>query len=106
MQIDLGFFPLMWILYFISPWLSIDGQAEKKTWGKHWVALPPGHHVFEAWFPYLFSHQQCLGSLAIDLAPGGTYLIKYRPPWLVFLPGKLTLVDRPALPAATVRQLP
>lgn len=105
-EIDLGFFPLMWILYLVKPWLSVNGQAERKTWGKHLLTLPPGPTHIEAWYPYIFRSRTCPGSIHLDLAPGATYRIKYRSAWLVFLDGKMTVVDAPALPSATARQLP
>lgn len=105
-EIDLGFFPLMWILYLVKPWLSVNGQAERKTWGKHVLTLAPGSYHFEAWYPYIFRSRTCPGSLNLEVAPGGNYKIKYRSAWLVFLAGKMTLVDQPALPPATARQLP
>ncbi len=105
-EIDLGFFPLMWILFLIKPWLAVNGQAERKTWGTHHLTLPPGPYHFEAWYPYIFRSRTSPGSLHLDLAPGGVYKLKYRPAWLVFLDGKMTAVDLPQLPSATARQLP
>jgi hypothetical protein len=32
-EIDLGFFRLMWILYVVSPRVAIDGKEERRTWG-------------------------------------------------------------------------
>ena len=101
-EVDLGFFPLMWILFLITPCLSIDGHVERRPWGKHELVLAPGTHLFEAWYPYIFRSQTSLGRLALNLLPGMTYRIKYRPAWLVFLPGKMTVVEQPALPAAKV----
>ncbi|HEU0035973.1 MAG TPA: hypothetical protein VFQ53_35420 [Kofleriaceae bacterium] len=105
-DVELKFFPLMWILYLVKPWLSVNGMAERRTWDTHSLSLAPGRYQFEAWFPYMFSSQTCKGSVVVDLAPGGSYKLKYRPAWLVFLPGKLTVVSSPALPQATARQLP
>jgi hypothetical protein len=79
---------------------------QKQSWGKVQLQLPPGRHVFEAWYPYLFSSQQSKGTIVLDLLPGGSYKIKYRPAWLVFLAGSFTLVGQPMLPPAHVHQLP
>ena len=105
-EIDLGFFPLMWILFFVSPWLAIDGHAQQRSWGKHQLMIPPGLHRFDAWYPYIFRSQTSIGSLVIDLLPGAAYRFRYRPAWLVVLPGKMTVIEQPARPAATARQLP
>ncbi|HTL33031.1 MAG TPA: hypothetical protein VL326_07895 [Kofleriaceae bacterium] len=97
LEVDLGFFPLMWILYLVSPWLSINGHAQKQSWGIVRLTLPPGQYLIEAWYPYLFSSQQSKGSMSLMLAPGGFYRVKYRPAWLVFLAGSMTLVTQQLL---------
>ena len=105
-EIDLGFFPLMWILFLVKPWLAVNGAAERKTWGTHHLTLPPGQTRFEAWYPYIFRSRTSPGWAIVDLEPRGVYKLKYRPAWLVFLDGKMTIVGQPQLPAATARQLP
>jgi hypothetical protein len=105
-EVELSFFPLMWILYLIKPWLSIDGASGVKTWGTHVMTVAPGQHTFEAWYPYLFTSQTSKGSITLDLAAGGHYKLRYRPAWLVFLAGSMKLVNAPALPQATARALP
>jgi hypothetical protein len=105
-EIDLGFFPLMWFLFFIRPWLAVNGQAERTSWGKHQLTLAPGSYYFEAWYPYIFRARTSNASLRIELVAGGVYQIKYRPPWIVLFPGKMTVVSQPQLPPATARQLP
>jgi hypothetical protein len=105
-EVELSFFPLMWLLYFVKPWLSVNGVAERKTWATHSLSLAPGRYQFDAWFPYMLSSQTCKGSTVVDLAAGGSYKLRYRPAWLVFLPGKLRVIGAPALPTATARQLP
>lgn len=100
-EVELSFFPLMWILYLVSPWISINGNAQRKSWGKHPLELPAGQYQIEAWFPYLFKAQCCKASYLLNVVPGGTYKLRYRPAWLMFLPGTLKLVEQPQLPAAT-----
>ena len=100
-DVELGFFPLMWILYLCTPWLSINGQAQPSKWGTHTLNLPPGRHQIEAWYPYLFKSRTSPGSIVIDVVAGGSYKVRYRPAWLVFLDGKMKLVEQPQLPAAT-----
>jgi hypothetical protein len=103
-EIDLGFFPLMWTLLLVRPRLSIDGVVEKRSWGKHAFTLPAGHHVIEAWFPYVFPGKMCRGSIELELAAGTSYRLRYRPTWLFFA-GEIVVVAQPLLPTATARQL-
>ena len=105
-EIELSFFFMMWILFLVTPSIAINGMAQQRKWGTHTFSLPAGSYVFEAWYPYLFSSRTSVGGLALTLAPGGHYRLRYRPAWLVFLSGSMRLVSGPALPAATVHQLP
>ena len=103
-EIDLGFFPLMWMMNFVRPRLSIDGVVEKRSWGKHPVTLREGRHDIEAWFPYLLPGKVCRGSITLELEAGKSYKLRYRPGWL-FMSGKMTVVEQAMLPSATVHQL-
>ena len=105
-EIELSFFFMMWILYLVTPSIAVNGMAERRPWGKHAFQLPPGRYRFEAWYPYLFTSQTSRGVIDLDRVPGGHDRLRYRPAWLVFLPGSLKLVAGPALPAATARALP
>jgi hypothetical protein len=105
-EIELSFFFMMWILYLVTPSISINGMAQRRPWGKHGFSLPPGRYHFAAWYPYLFTSQTSVGSLVVDLLPGAHYRLRYRPAWLVFLAGSMKLVEGPALPPATAYQLP
>ena len=106
LEVELSFFPLMWILYLVTPSISINGSSERHKGGKHKFKLAPGRYEISAWYPYLFSSQTSKASIVLDLASGGTYKIRYRPAWLVFLDGSLKLVGAPTLPQATARALP
>jgi hypothetical protein len=103
-EIDLGFFPLMWTLLLVHPRVSIDGFVEKRSWGKHAFTLRAGRHAIEAWFPYVFPGKTCRGSIELELVAGTSYELRYRPTWL-FFSGKIVVVARPLLPAATARHL-
>lgn len=105
-EIELSFFFMMWILFLVTPSIAINGMAERRKWGKHVFTLPAGRYQLEAWYPYLFTQQTSRGAITLDLAAGGHYRLRYRPAWLVFLPGSMKLVGGPALPQATARALP
>ncbi len=91
----------MWILFLVKPYVSINGHAQQLGWGKHSFDLPPGQHQVEAWFPYILKKECCKGGTMVSVAPGASYKLRYRPAWLMFLPGSMKLVEQPQLPVAT-----
>lgn len=105
-EFELSFFPLMFVLFLVTPSIEINGVAQRRKWGTHTFQLPPGETQFGAYYPYLFSSETSSAAIWVHLAPGGRYKLRYRPAWIVFLPGSLKLVSAPALPTATVRRLP
>ena len=106
-EFDLGFFPLMWILYLVTPSLSINGMVYRLPWGKHPMQLAPGRYLFQAWYPYMFrSADLARPDHDRSACRARSYKIKYRPAWLVFLGGSMTLTEQPMLPQATAVHLP
>lgn len=105
-EIDLGFFFMMWVLFLVTPSISINGMVERRKWGKHVFNLPAGRYQIEAWYPYLFTSQTSKGAILLDVVPGGHYRLQYRPAWLVFLAGSMKLVGQPMLPGAGQQALP
>jgi hypothetical protein len=99
-EFELSFFPLMLILYMISPWVSFNGNQTPTKWGKHRWIFPPGRYRVEAWYPYIFGPTSP-ASMMIDFAPGALYRFRYRPSIFWFLDGKLELVSPPLLPQRT-----
>lgn len=92
LEVELGFFPLMWILFLITPSVSINGYAEQRKWGRHLWNLPAGTYEVRAWYPYIFRRETSPGRLVVNVMPGHVTRLKYRPSWLTFLDGSMTFL--------------
>ena len=87
----------MFILAFFKPKLRVNGyELPLAGWGESSHQLYAGTNEISVSFPYLFLPRAGEAKTTIQLPPSGTIRLEYRPPWIVFLPGKLT----PTTPAA------
>ena len=85
------FFPLAWILYFLKPNVSINGYAQRSTWGETFHPLPPGSYQVRVSYPYLFIKEASPGDAIVNVGPGQAVTLRYKVPVFVFLKGKLTI---------------
>lgn len=86
-----GFFPLMWLLFFFSPAIEVDGEKTKLKWGKAFIPTTPGSHEVEVYYNYIFGPTS-RAKMTIDVPEGGTVALKYSAPMLIFLSGNLKQV--------------
>jgi hypothetical protein len=89
LKIHTSFFILMWILYFFSTKIEINGQAVNKPWGVSSFPMPAGTHQLRVSFNYLFGPA---GTAVrnVTVHAGHTTTVRYSAPWLIFLAGDLT----------------
>jgi hypothetical protein len=59
-------------------------------WGESRHQLHAGPNQVTVYFPYLFPKRAGEATTTVDVPAGGVVRLEYRPPWLVFLAGKLT----------------
>ena len=97
--VELGSFPMTWILSLNRPYIAIDGKAHKRSWGMHELALSPGTHLIETWWSTLLFSRCSPASRTLDVEQGTSYRMRYQPSWFRWSPGSLWLVDGP-LPKA------
>jgi hypothetical protein len=86
------FFPLAFILYLFPPRVEVDGgPAQKISWNTETpIQVPPGSHHVTVYFPYLFIIPRAgKGETDVTTQEGQTVTVRYKAPWLVFLPGKM-----------------
>ena len=87
--VDAGHSPLSFILYLTKVTVVIDGQPEVGAWGVRSRAVAAGSHTLNVSFRYL--GRDCgKAEQVVDVAPGTTATFRYRAPWVVFSPGKMT----------------
>ncbi|MGQ0623499.1 MAG: hypothetical protein ACT4PP_02410 [Sporichthyaceae bacterium] len=89
--IDTKFFFLMFILYLFPPIVTIDGTAQKVRWGSFKTPVTAGAHQVDIHYRYLFIMNAGKSSTNVNVPPDGTVTITYQAPWLVFLPGRVSV---------------
>lgn len=88
-RIKSSFFFLQWLFLFFKPTISIDGAPpEKHAWGESTHAVPAGEHTVHVEIPY-FGTKVGKATETVTVAEGETVALTYKPPWIVFMSGKL-----------------
>lgn len=64
-EVELGFCPIAFLLFFCRPRVEIDGVVQKKTWGTHFFPTTAGQHTVKVYFRYLFMSRCGANSLDI-----------------------------------------
>jgi hypothetical protein len=93
-NLETKFFPLAFILFLFPPRVEVDGgPAQKISWGSTALQVAPGSHHLTVYFPYMFIMRRA-GKAEIDVSveEGQTVTVRYKAPWLVFLPGRISVV--------------
>jgi hypothetical protein len=98
LELDLGFWPLLWMLYFCTPRVVINGAMERRSWGKHQIPLPAGVYQLSVSFPYgLMSNAGSAHLQQVQIMPGCATGVTYRAPFFIFFGGSIwQLPPRPA----------
>jgi hypothetical protein len=90
-NIHTGFFPIYWMLFFFKPSISIDnGPVQTPGWGDSTHVVEPGSHTVHIKVPYIF-YTIGKATETVSVAEGETVQLNYRPKYLAFLRGKLTV---------------
>jgi hypothetical protein len=93
-KIRTGFLFLQFLLFFFKPVISIDGGEEQKyPWGESTHEVAPGDHTVHVEIAYFFGWRISKATANVTVAAGETVTLRYRPPILVTLPGKLKTVS-------------
>jgi hypothetical protein len=99
-EVTTSYSALAYMYSLVTPTIEIDDQAHRRPWGTTTFDVAPGTHFVAVSYPWLFFSRCGRSSIVVDLAPGETKYVTYRP-WLVrFIPGRIRA--RGALPEARV----
>lgn len=95
LRINTSFFPLLWILFFCTTRIEINGHAINRPWGWSSFPLPAGTHQIRIAFNYMFGPQ---GTAVrnVNIYPGHVTTLRYGAPFIIFMSGDLT--EMPAQP--------
>ena len=92
LEITAKFFVLAFILNFFKPVFTIDGNPAKGTWRTPtFFPTAPGTHQVQVHFPYMLIKEAGKATQSVTVQPGQVVRVAYKAPWLIFLPGKLTV---------------
>ncbi len=75
-----------------TPKVSVDGYEVLGVWHRPlFFPVYPGPHEVRVSYPWIFGQRTGEGTLRVDLAPGQIAYVTYRPPFLAFLKGRMSL---------------
>jgi hypothetical protein len=100
LEVKTEFFFMLWILFFVSTGIEVNGQRHRRPWGVTTLELPPGNHQVKIYFNYLFGPAG-VSIRNVTVHPGHITRLRYSAPWLVFLSGSVT--EMPPVPMAQLR---
>lgn len=84
LDVNMGFFPLAWFLFFCTPTVVVDGEPHRRSWGTHFFELEPGRHTIKIFFRYLHMAECGANSIDLTVEEGKISRIKYyMPPWML-----------------------
>jgi hypothetical protein len=108
LEVESSFIPLMFLLFFTHPVVTVGGKSYDIPWGRGFVPLEPGTHDVKIHFPYLIT-EGSPATAEVEVEPGRVTLIRYTVPVIVMMAGKIvTTGSEPAAatPAATYLESP
>ena len=95
LRIHTSFLFLMWVLFFVSTRIEVNGQVINRPWGWSSFPLPAGTHQVRIAFNYMFGPMG--GAMRnINIYPGHTSVLRYSAPFFIFMSGDLS--EMPAQP--------
>ena len=89
--VNIGFFPLAFILILCTPKVEIDGVIHKAKWGTQYYDLKPGKHFIKIYFRYLFISHCGLNSVSFTIAEGEQKNLKFYMWPSIVMKGSMTL---------------
>ncbi len=90
-KIKTAFFPLAFLLYFVTPVIEINGKKYSKKWGEYFFELLPGSYNIKIYFKYLWVNECGANEVKVTINEGETrHLSFHMPPW-IYAKGRMEL---------------
>ena len=97
LDITTSFFPLAWILHFITPRIEINGHPQNRPWGRSVIPLQPGQYQVTVSFPYIFRDRCGPATAVVPIYAGHATVVTYEAPFFTFSNGTMRVTGhRPA----------
>ena len=90
LDITTSFNPLQFILAAVTPTIEIDGQPQKRPWGRHVIDLWPGQHHLRVWFDY--HGRSGVAEVPFGIWAGHATMVRYASPFFVTSRGELQML--------------
>ncbi|MDT4330689.1 hypothetical protein ACQE3E_00130 [Methylomonas sp. MED-D] len=82
--------PFAFFYKALAATITINGNIERKPWGKYVYDLPPGDYEVAASYPWIL--RECgKNSVRFTLAPGQTKKVRYCARLIRFIPGAISV---------------
>ena len=88
-EVNTGFMPLSFFLFFCSPVIEINGQKNRSSWGKRFFDLPEGEYIVTVYFPYMFWKRCGENSITVRVASGQVEKISFYAPLVMTSKGSI-----------------
>jgi hypothetical protein len=97
------FFPLAWVLYLVTPNVSINRHPTRRPWGRHMFDLAPGTYELHVSFPYMFSDRCGPATLNVPVYEGYATMVRYEAPFFMFSDGSMHVAGTVPMQAHAAR---
>ena len=92
LELTTAFFPLAFILFAVTPVLTLNGHPWRQKWGSSVFDLPLGEHHLQVHFPYLFQERCGPASMMVPIYAGHLSRVTYDAPLIMFSNGTMRLL--------------
>lgn len=83
--------PWAFVYDWFTPTIEINGTKERKPWGMHVYALPPGDYEVSVSYPWAFQRECGKSAAQVHLEAHETRKVRYCARLIRYLPGKISV---------------
>jgi len=83
------FMPLAFFLFFVKPYVALNGHVIPTNWGRLVIPVAPGQYHLYVHTPYLLPTKLGPAEMPVMVGPGQVVEMEYRSPLTTFSKGSL-----------------